>query len=1451
MEEEEPQEMDVDQDATRPLEFNEALTWKPGKAIPVTELLRRLQALSEELTTIDQEDADRETLVPKAQELASPQLIGHKDKGVKIYALLCIVDMFRLLAPDAPYKSGQLKEIFTLFTSTVVPALANTSDPYNQQHNMVLTSLTTVKSIVLLTDIPGSDHLILNLFTNCFDVMAGGGRGGSGEKLPKNLEYHMTSMLCTLVDECAVLPSGVIDIILAQFLRADPNTLSASTKKDDTKPSQLLLEASPAYNMARSVCNTCAEKMNHAIGQYFNSVLIDASETFSAGVGGKLRGKKRTHDESEDESDDGLPTLPAEDDLREVEKAHRLLRELWRSSPDVITNVVPQMEAEIEAESPQLRTMAVQTIGDMIAGIGAAGPPPQVPLNPAAYPSQSLEEYSASPHTQNVLLMPNAPHAFSSVYSNAYHHFVRRQNDKAPQVRCAWVMEAGRIIHTSGGGKGLDEEQEKTLLSHLASRLVDSDDRVRLAAVQAVSRFDFGAIVQNLGKSGSVATPNSVLCNLADRIKDRKIQVRNAAMELLGRIWGVAAGAIVEGSERVRELLGAIPSKIFDAWYINEREIKTLIQRVLYDSLLPVTYPPIKPKHTGTGDSQRVNDSQAGSDGAPDPDRIRAERILVLVRDLEEKAQSVFFALLTRQLGNAKYVESYLHTCEEYSGGNADEDVADKKKKLDKLIEALAKLGDSFADPTIGAEHLKKFAKHHDRRSYQLIRFCYSPESDYRKIFKAMKEFTKRMEDAQHDMPAVLETLLPLVRSAAIVVYNRSHVPAIVEMSRTDEKDLGAAAHEVLKQISTKAPAIFKVHVHELCETLKKQMPGAGATPDPAVVDTLKACAGFARRFPDGMPKDREFYKAMAAYAIHGTPPKAAKHAVTVIISSADKKEMYIKEIQKACITNFEYGAEDFLSKLAAISQLRHLANKECEDHSDAILSIAIQQVLGQVRTAADAADPEWSNEIEDDLSAKLWALRILVNGLRGLPASSDPETSQETLKEVADPVYKLLNTLIQKDGELSKSGGTPKHHKAHLRLAAAVQLLKLSTNRKFDPLLTPNDFNALSKIVQDPLPEVRAGFAKALKKYLGASTLSNRFYALVFLYSFEPQKETKEATVTWLKSRAAMSAKIKDNAMESAFARFISLLAHHQDFSSEPEHLVDFVEYILFYLKTAASQENLPMIYHLAQRFKQVEDGIDPEKSENLYILSDIAEGVIRQYQELQGWSLQLISGKYGLPKPLFRQLPSHTVAQEIADKRYIPDDVVEKLEEIVKNSMKTKKRKSDASSNRAAKKAKPATSGTAKRLPVRKVSKQVKTPKKKVDGVAIPTSDRRKSSRASNSRNYAENDENEDDEELEQWQGEESDEEENKENMDSSTPPTSDPTPPPPPSVQKDAVGAKKGKFAAAAAGKKASAPQKSSRKLPARVGRATRAKQEKDIMDVPSDSEEEVGGGAEVEA
>jgi len=104
----EPEEQEEEGDLVA-LQFNEPLTWRPGKPIALDTLLKRLSALAKELEEMDQEVTDPNSLTKVAKEVASHQLLTHKDKGVRAYAACCVVDILKLCAPDAPFTPTQMK----------------------------------------------------------------------------------------------------------------------------------------------------------------------------------------------------------------------------------------------------------------------------------------------------------------------------------------------------------------------------------------------------------------------------------------------------------------------------------------------------------------------------------------------------------------------------------------------------------------------------------------------------------------------------------------------------------------------------------------------------------------------------------------------------------------------------------------------------------------------------------------------------------------------------------------------------------------------------------------------------------------------------------------------------------------------------------------------------------------------------------------------------------------------------------------------------------------------------------------------------------------------------------------------------------------------------------------------------------------------------------------------
>ncbi|KAL2864467.1 sister chromatid cohesion factor PDS5 [Aspergillus lucknowensis] len=1386
----------------RRLKFNEPLSWRVGRsAIPIADLLQRLQTLAQELRKFEQEEIEKESLRKVSQELAMPQLLGHKDKGVRAWVTCCIVDVLRLCAPDAPFTANQLKDIFTCIVSSIIPSLGDPSNPYNAQHIYILNSLAEVKSVVLMTDLDHPDTLIVPLFASCFDIVAGSAKASTGEPIAKNVEYDMTRLLVTVIDESPVLAPDVVDVIVAQFLRIDPRALEGSGRKgkkaetqvDEKQETLLLKDYPPAYNMAKAICQACPERMTSHISQYFNNVIIDTSTTGGENGPSKHSHRKPNLDDSDEEAED----------IKELSKAHRLIRELWRACPDVLQNVIPQLEAELSAESMSLRLLATQTLGDLTSGAGVAGPPPPPPMDPAAYPQVVLDEYTQSIPQPNVLLTPFSPKPFSQTHSSAYESFLSRRLDKSASVRASWATAVGRIILTSAGGSGLGDNEEQTLLKHLASMLRDADEKVRLAAVDAVGTFGLSHIVNKVAVSGGFSTQDSLLFILAERVKDRKPQVREHAMKVLARVWAVASGEIEQDNEQAAPLLRDGPSKIFDAFYTNDLDIHVCIDRVLFEVLLPLGYPPIKPKlsRTGSSQSQKPKDSQtSGPENEADVDKIRVRRILTLLRGLDDKAKKVFFAMQGRQISMRTAVTIYLQACEEYNGGIMEKNKDQIKAQLTKVIDTLAK---TFPDSARTSADLWKFAKIHDRRSYQLVRFAMAAVSDYRTVIKAIKELTRRIQSSNSTI--LHETLTPLLYRCSSLIFNRSHIPAIMTLSRSDENGLANPAHEMLREISYRNPEVLEAQIQEMCRDLEAQAPKAAAVNAVGSEEILKACSGFAKKLPSKLPKERKFFQALIDYALHSPSPRAAKHAVLILMAVADKKEMYAKDLVRKCVSKCTYGSDRFLTKLATLSQLNLLAPREADEESDAIIKISVNQVLLTNRSPSRDSGYSWSEQVDDETAAKEWALKIIVNRLR----AKDGSDSDDDFRAHAQPVYDTLNKLIANSGELSKKADTPATQKSRLRLLAASSILKLCASHALcDQLLTPKDFNAIALVAQDPIPEVRSGFMSQLKKKLVQnSRLGYRWYVIPYLLAFEPQVGLKDTTLTWLRSRAAFFSQQTNGSkgeqhtvMEALFSRLLSLLAYHPDYppadldeSTRLDDLVDFARYILFYLSAVANEHNLSLIFHIAQRVKQTRDGItkSDEISTRLHTLSDLAQATIRRFADIYSQQrrfgggaggvniLQTYPGKMGVPSSIFAPMGSHREAQEVADKNFLPEDAEDRLDRIVRavmrgksgstNQAAAKKRKTDSTSEAsrdasAVKKAKKDRGNSSRRKSSSSAvaSKTSKRKKQAEDGwssddgtaLEVSASARRRSNRGGSRRvSYADRDSDEDDMEMDEW--------------------------------------------------------------------------------------------------
>ncbi len=189
------------------LKFHDKLV---GKGLSTDVLLKKLKNLHTQLAELDQDRVDTATLATVRKELTHNTILLHKDRGVKAHAACCLADILRLFAPDAPYTHNELRDIFQFFFRQLSTGLRGSDFPYYNEYFHLLESLSTVKSVVLICDLPNSEELMVDIFRDFFALVR--------HDLSKKIELHMADILVALIDEATSLPSELMDIIMAQFL---------------------------------------------------------------------------------------------------------------------------------------------------------------------------------------------------------------------------------------------------------------------------------------------------------------------------------------------------------------------------------------------------------------------------------------------------------------------------------------------------------------------------------------------------------------------------------------------------------------------------------------------------------------------------------------------------------------------------------------------------------------------------------------------------------------------------------------------------------------------------------------------------------------------------------------------------------------------------------------------------------------------------------------------------------------------------------------------------------------------------------------------------------------------------------------------------------------------------------------------------------------------------------
>ncbi|KAG9103997.1 hypothetical protein FRC06_006261 [Ceratobasidium sp. 370] len=1094
-------------------------------------------ALHAELSSIDQDNVDTNTLQGVRKELISTSILLHKDKGVRALAACCIADLLRLYAPDAPYTAPELKDIFQFFFRQLSTGLRGPDAPYYNEYFYLLESLASIKSIVLVCDIPAADELLCTIFRNIFDLVPLG--------LPKNVEMFMSEILVALIDECATLPSEVLEILLAQFLPARSAT------------------DSPAYRLSVGVCTQTADKLQRLVAQYFGDLLLQHSS-----------------------GDQG--TIPPED-VDELRTAHELLQRLAHAVPPLLLNVIPQLEEELRVTDQTIRSIATQTLGAIFGD-------------------------------------PNGA-KLARTYHSTWTQWLARKNDRVAAVRVLFIEATkGILIHHAELRSDMEEA--------LKGKFMDPDDKVRAAVCKLFSQIDYEAALHHVSKTQ--------LEDLAGRCLDRKASptVRHEAFNSIGRLYSLAYPEIESNDLAAIPQFAWIPEKLLEASAMSETRDEA--EKCISEFVLPL---PAK-----------------GEDVVP-----WTERLLLVMKYLSGGYISKLLTLTNLKSPRPSLHERFVQCCVDYNGGVVDKDEEEITKNLNGAITLLTAM---IPESSKHREDLRAFAKLNESRLYKLLRTCMDPQTDLKTLIKTTSEFQRRIEQSS---PGILETMSWFLRRASLHIVNQSSVPTLVKrlkladapnsesqavagdmegVQQTHAEIIADRAQSLLECISKYHPAIYKPHVGELVKALADEK-------HPKLMQyCAQALAAVVRLDGTLAPTEKRTTDRLVRIALSDAR-KPAKFALRALAHCKDGK-LHCGKVVNTIAAALKDATEDTLvAHVAVLAEAAKSSPEAFEDRSDVITNFLVQGLL-MVNTlsTSDAMiteenDEEWveDSQLNGTGKAKILALKVMHNRCLA-------HAESDAALDMSAPVFKLLFSILDNGGSVNTSVEYDPMIRARLRLQAAVSLLKLSSIEIYANLVLKN-LIMLAITLQDTSFRVRSELLNKFVNMVVNRKLGPSFYVLAFITAHDPEKEIRDRARNWVTvqmRRLPVEARVQY--FDMLFIRLLHLLAHHPDFSETGEGLQDMAKYIEFYLDIIATAENISLQFHLALKAKTVRDSESHVFSEHLYVLSELAQHLIRARAKNRQWTLNTYPGKVKIPADIFRPLPNHEAASKISKKEYLPEE-------------------------------------------------------------------------------------------------------------------------------------------------------------------------------------------------
>lgn len=768
----------------------------------------------------------------------------------------------------------------------------------------------------------------------------------------------------------------------------------------------------------------------------------------------------------------------------------------------------------------------------------------------------------------------------------------------------------------------------KDLTEYLKVRSHDPEEAIRhdvIVSIVTASKKDLSLVNDHL------------LNFVRERTLDKRWRVRKEAMMGLAQIYKKYTLQAEAGKEAAKQI-SWIKDKLLHIYYQNSIDDRLLVERIFAQYLVPHNL------------------------------------------ETAERMKCLYYLYATLD-GNAVKALNEMWKCQNMLRHHV-KDLLDlvKQPKSDSYSKAVFSkvmvITRNLPDPGKTQDFVKKLAQvlEEDEKIRKQLETLVSPSCSCKQAEVCVKDITKKLGSPKQPSNPFLEMVKFLLERIAPVHIDTESISALIKQvnksieGTADDEDEGVpteqairAGLELLKVLSFTHPVSF--HSAETFESLL----GCLKMDDEKVAEAaLQIFKNTGSKLEESFPHIKSVLLPVLQHKAKKGPPRQAKYAIHCIHAMFSNRDTHFAQIFEPLHKGLD--TENMEQLITPLTTLGHLAMLAPEQFAAPLKSLVanfiVKDLLMNDRIPGKKTTKLWvpDDEVSPETLAKIQGIKLMVRWLLGVK-NNQSKSGNSTLR--------MLTAILSSDGDLTEQGKMGKPDMSRLRLAAGCAILRLAQEPCYHEIITLEQYQLCSLVINDECYQVRHAFAQKLHKGLCRLRMPLEYLAVFTLCAKDPVKErrahARQCLVKninlrreYLKQHAAVSEKLISLLPEYVVPYAIHLLVHDPDYVKvqDIEQLKDIKEALWFVLEILmAKNENNShaFIRKMIENIKQTKDGQcpdDPKINEKLYTVCDVAMNIVMSK-----------STTYSLESPKDPVLPARYFTQPDKNfsntKNYLPPEM------------------------------------------------------------------------------------------------------------------------------------------------------------------------------------------------